>query len=29
VLNRWGDEGGEEKACLVACEAMKILEKQE
>ncbi|MCL2010004.1 MAG: nucleoside phosphorylase [Synergistaceae bacterium] len=25
ALNRWGDEGGEEKACLAACEAMKIL----
>jgi uridine phosphorylase len=28
-LNRWGDEGGEEKACLAACEAMKILEEQD
>jgi uridine phosphorylase len=25
VLDRWGDNGGEEKACLAACEAMKIL----
>jgi uridine phosphorylase len=25
VLDRWGDKGGEEKAYLVACEAMKIL----
>jgi uridine phosphorylase len=29
VLDRWGDEGGEEKACLAACEAMKILEQQD
>ena len=29
VLDRWGDEGGEEKACLAACEAMKILEEQD
>lgn len=29
VLDRWGDEGGEERACLVACEAMKILEMQD
>ncbi|MDR2178877.1 MAG: nucleoside phosphorylase [Synergistaceae bacterium] len=29
VLDRWGDDGGEEKACLAACEAMKILEKQD
>ncbi|MDR2522244.1 MAG: nucleoside phosphorylase [Synergistaceae bacterium] len=28
-LDRWGDQGGEEKACLTACEAMKILEKQD
>lgn len=25
VLNTWGYNGGEEKACLAACEAMKIL----
>ena len=25
VLDRWGDNGGEEKACLAAAEAMKIL----
>ena len=25
VLDRWGDNGGEKKACLAACEAMKIL----
>ena len=24
-LNRWGDNGGEAKACLAACEALKIL----
>jgi uridine phosphorylase len=29
VLDRWGDDGGEEKACLAACEAMKILEKRD
>jgi uridine phosphorylase len=29
VLDRWGDNGGEEKACLAACEAMKILEGQD
>lgn len=33
VLDRWGDNGGEEKACLAASEAMRILkewdEKQE
>jgi len=29
VLDRWGDAGGEEKACLAACEAMKILEEQD
>ena len=29
ALDRWGDEGGEEKACLAACEAMKILEEQD
>ena len=27
VLDRWGDEGGESKACLAACEALKILEE--
>ncbi|MDR1378547.1 MAG: nucleoside phosphorylase [Synergistaceae bacterium] len=25
IFDCWGDNGGEEKACLVACEAMKIL----
>jgi len=25
VLDRWGDNGGEEKACLAACEAVRIL----
>ncbi|MCL2694748.1 MAG: nucleoside phosphorylase [Clostridiales bacterium] len=25
VLDRWGDNGGEERACRAACEAMKIL----
>jgi len=25
VLDRWGDNGGEDKACLAACEAVKIL----
>ena len=25
VLDRWGDSGGEDKACLAACEAVKIL----
>ena len=25
VLDRWGDEGGEEKTCLAAAEAMRIL----
>ena len=29
VLDRWGDNGGEERACLVASEAMKILEAQD
>jgi uridine phosphorylase len=29
ALDRWGDEGGEEKACLAACEAMKILEARD
>jgi len=29
VLDRWGDGGGEERACLAACEAMKILERQD
>jgi uridine phosphorylase len=29
VLDRWGDNGGEEKACLAACEAMKILFEQD
>jgi uridine phosphorylase len=29
VLDLWGDEGGEEKACLAACEAMKILAEQD
>ena len=28
-LDKWGDKGGEEKACLAACEAMKILEMQD
>lgn len=27
VLDRWGDNGGEEKACLAAAEAMKILKE--
>jgi len=27
VLDRWGDEGGEQKACLAASEAMKILKE--
>lgn len=27
VLDRWGDNGGEEKACLAAAEAMKILQE--
>ena len=27
VLDRWGDNGGEEKACLAATEAMKILKE--
>ena len=27
ALDRWGDNGGEKKACLAACEAMKILAK--
>jgi uridine phosphorylase len=25
VLDRWGDNGGEDKACLAACEAVRIL----
>ena len=25
VLDRWGDKGGEDKSCLAACEAVKIL----
>lgn len=25
VLDRWGDNGGEDKACLAACEAIRIL----
>ncbi|MDR1885818.1 MAG: nucleoside phosphorylase [Synergistaceae bacterium] len=29
VLDRWGDNGGEERACLAACEAMKILAQQD
>jgi uridine phosphorylase len=27
VLDRWGDNGGEDKACLAACEAVRILAK--
>ena len=29
VLDRWGDNGGEEKACLAASEAMRILYEQD
>lgn len=27
VLDRWGDNGGEEKSCRAACEALKILDE--